>query len=147
MLAAAVVVPELELGPVKDVPDPVTEELGEVAVEEAAGVPDGGTTPEGMETIAVVDTEAVALVVGALEGSPVTGTPCGRLMLVVGSVVWCGGKVFELDAALTCVDADADADAYASVPMIVKGALMLPEEPNTAILCANLSQSWLAPTE
>ena len=132
LLAVAVAVPVLELVPVEDEPGLVAEVLGGVAEDE--GVPEGGTTPEGMETMTVVEgepvAEALALVVGAGEGSPVTGTPCGRLMLVVGSVVWCGGKVFELDAALTCVEVDADEDA--SVPMIVKGALMSPDEPNTA---------------
>lgn len=141
VLAAAVAAPVLE-----DAPVPVAEALGEVAVDGMADVPDGGTTPEGMEVRAVVELEpvagALALVVGALEGSPVTGTPWGRLMVVEGSAVSCGGSVFELDAALMCVDADADAvadadtdvdvDGDASVPMIVKGALMSPDEPNTA---------------
>ena len=136
VLAAAVAVPEAVS--VEDAAVPVDKAAGEVAVEEAAGVPDGGTTPEGMETRAVVELAALAVVVGALEGSPVTGTPCGRLTVVEGSVVSCGGSVFELDAALRCVDAEAEA----SVPMIVKGGLMSPEEPNTA--GAEGAEGWVS---
>ena len=97
--------------------------------------------PEGRKTDVDDDVEgAVVSGLEALDGIVVCMTLGGRLTVVDGCVVSWGGRVFELDTASACVVGTADEDA--SVPMIVKGALMSPEEPNTA--GAEGAEGWVS---
>ena len=86
--------------------------------------------PEGRKTDVDDDVEgAVVSGLEALDWIVVCMTLGGRLTVVDGCVVSCGGRVFELDTASACVVGTADEEA--SVPMIVNGELMSPDEPNT----------------
>ena len=78
----------------------------------------------GLVAVAVaaeVDEEWEADEVAVVEGSVVWMALGGRLVLVEGSVVLCGGSVFELVATAE----------VPPVPTIVNVGLMLPESPNT----------------
>ena len=123
----------------EDVLDPVAgtldpEETGDVALALGWVLLDTGVggVPEGRKTDVDDDVEgAVVSGLEALGGIVVCMTLGGRLTVVDGCVVSWGGRVFELDTASACVVGTADEDA--SVPMIVNGELMSPDEPNTGM--------------
>lgn len=106
--------------------------------------PEGTLTDETEEGLAEMEAEAAVDGEGGVgrEAELVPGSvivaPEGRLTVVLdGSVVWCGGSVFD------CRDGDEDAAGVvcgraeddASVPMMVNAGLMLPESPNTGMMC------------
>lgn len=73
--------------------------------------------------------EVVVRVEAEVVPGSVLVTPVGgRLTVVAGSVVWCGGSLCDLEATFTLVVREE-----VSVPMMVNAGLMSPEVPNTML--------------
>lgn len=114
---------------------------GDVAGDVAEGVdatpPDVTDTPEGRAPVGTLAETEVELsgveVADKLGTGSVTVAPGGRVTLVEGSPVWCGGSVFELEleAAWIFVGDGTAEEEGESLPRIVNVGLMLPELPKT----------------
>ncbi len=116
----------------------------EVALADVPGevtLPEVPDTPEGrMPDVTLTDADVVVgtdveleLAVGSVLVTPVGG----KLTLVDGPPVWCGGSVLELDAARVCGWV-AEPEEDASLAMIVNAGLISPEVPSTALVVRSL---------